>query len=44
MITNHAIYKCRGTTSTVSFICKSRTNKTGSTSIDIIEAVGNKGQ
>ncbi len=34
MITNHTIYVHRGTTSTVYFICKSRTNKTGSISRD----------
>ncbi len=34
MITNHAIYVHRGTTSTVYFICKSRTNKAGLTSED----------
>ncbi len=34
MITNHTIYIHRETTSTVYFICKSRTNKTGSISRD----------
>ncbi len=34
MITNHTIYVRRGTTSIVYFICKSRTNKTGSISRD----------
>ncbi len=34
MITNNTIYICRGMTSTVYFICKSRTNKTGSISRD----------
>ncbi len=33
-ITNHTIYVCRGTTSAVYFIYKSRTNKTGSISRD----------
>ncbi len=33
-ITNHTIYLCRGTTSTVYFICKSRTSKTESISRD----------
>ncbi len=33
-ITNHTIYVLRGTTFTVYFICKSRTNKTGSISKD----------
>ncbi len=33
-ITNHTTYVRRGTTSTVYFICKSRTNKTGSISRD----------
>ncbi len=43
-ITNHTIYMCRGTTSTVYFICKSRTNKTGSISRDSIVAAGDNGQ
>ncbi len=34
MITNHTIYVHRRTTSNVYFICKSRTNKTGSISRD----------
>ncbi len=34
LITNHTIYVHRRTTSTVYFICKSRTNKTGFTSVD----------
>ncbi len=34
-ITNHTIYIHRGTTSTVYFICKPRTNKTGQVGLEI---------
>ncbi len=43
MITNHTIYVRRGTTSTVYFICKCRTNKTDRYQ-DRLYAAGDKGQ